>query len=435
MSGTESGQREVVFVSYSRKDADWRDRFLVMLAPVLERELEVWSDQREVIGEKWRPQLEQAIRRSRAALLLVSPDFVASQFIMKQELPALLQQGATPLYVLVRQCLWQKNPVLEEVQWAHDPSQALSQGSDRDGAIVEICMSLIERLSAAPAAQPTHEGEYAPGLLLELPGRVGALSAIDEGELVDVPPLPLGFVDRSELAVARVKLFGEGTGALGVTAPGLGLHGQGGIGKTVLAAAIARDDDVRRHFPDGVLWVTLGQDVDIVAAQRELLIRLGADADVRTAIEAKSALARTLADRQCLLIVDDVWSGAAAVAFRVTGRHGRVLYTTRDRAVLRAAEADVLEVDVLPDAAARQLLSDLAGMTVETLPAAADLVFEATGRVALALSLVGAALGRGGISWAALVEQLGAWREHVPRPPVREHVQSDAGRTCRALNA
>ena len=85
MSGTESGQREVVFVSYSRKDADWRDRFLVMLAPVLERELEVWSDQREVIGEKWRPQLEQAIRRSRAALLLVSPDFVASQFIMKQE--------------------------------------------------------------------------------------------------------------------------------------------------------------------------------------------------------------------------------------------------------------------------------------------------------------------------------------------------------------
>lgn len=76
--------RELVFISYSRSDPEWRDRFQVMMTPLVEK-LEVWTDQREVIGEKWRPQLEQAIRRSRAALFLVSPEFLASKFIMEQE--------------------------------------------------------------------------------------------------------------------------------------------------------------------------------------------------------------------------------------------------------------------------------------------------------------------------------------------------------------
>jgi predicted ATPase len=39
----------------------------------------------------------------------------------------------------------------------------------------------------------------------------------------------------------------------------VGVQGMGGIGKTVLATALARDEEVRSTFPDGVLWVTLGQ--------------------------------------------------------------------------------------------------------------------------------------------------------------------------------
>ena len=58
----------LVFVSYSREDAEWRRRFEEMLKPVVrERRLEVWSDDRMLVGEQWRPQLAEAIRRSRAA--------------------------------------------------------------------------------------------------------------------------------------------------------------------------------------------------------------------------------------------------------------------------------------------------------------------------------------------------------------------------------
>src|SRR5674536_371405 len=69
--------------------------------------------------------------------------------------------------------------------------------------------------------------------------------------------------------------------------------------------------------------------------QLDLLARLGdRDAVVRSVGAGRRLLAQALAGRRVLLVVDDVWSTAAAAAFRVTGPTGRVLYTSRDRQVL-----------------------------------------------------------------------------------------------------
>ena len=69
------------------------------------------------IGYEWRPQLEQAIERSQLALLLVSRPFLASKFIMGRELPALIERGVRLVPVLVRDCLWEQEPLLEPLQW------------------------------------------------------------------------------------------------------------------------------------------------------------------------------------------------------------------------------------------------------------------------------------------------------------------------------
>jgi hypothetical protein len=412
-----AGESPVVFVSYSRKDAKWRDKFLVMLAPdVRERRLEVWSDQLNVVGTEWRPQLVDAIRRSRAALLLVSPDFLASEFIMTQELPALIGHGAALVCALVEPCRYEKVPALERVQWAHDPKldKPPAQKSARNEWIVQVCEKLLERLLAECVVEPSPDRAEVRAELavraedcVEVGDRVEVLRAgVRLGELRGVPALPAEFVAREELAGVREALVGAGEGAVGVTGRGLGLHGQGGIGKTVLAAALAHDPEIRRHFPDGVFWVTLGEGANSVQAQRDLLAGLGERADFQTGSEGQARLREALAERQCLLVVDDVWSTAAAAAFRVSGSRGRVLYTTRDPAVLRAVGAEVMPVDVLPERAARQLLARLAGETVEALPAQADAVLEATGRIALAVALAGAAVGRGGTPWPTLLEQL-----------------------------
>ena len=408
MSGTTlTGDSPVVFVSYSREDEEWRRRFTEMLRPLVrERRLEVWSDNRNLVGYEWRRQLAEAIARSRAALLLVTRPFLASDFIMDQELPALIGHGVRLVPVLVRPCLWQAVPVLEGLQWAHDPGRdgPVANSADPEGQIVRACLALGELLAASGATPgaSSRRGAASPRAAARAEPSAAGLRP---GNLHDVPPPPRALVAREELAGLREAVLGSGDGVVGLTGSALGLHGQGGIGKSVLAAALARDEAVRRHFPDGVFWVTLGERSDLVAAQIGLLERLGAaHPELRSANQGLMLLRQALAARRCLLVVDDVWSAAAAAAFRAADSCGRVLYTTRDPAVLGGATADVVRVGVLPNDVARELLRKLTG--VQVLPAEADRICQATGGVALAVALVGAAIGGAGRSWQQAAEQL-----------------------------
>jgi NB-ARC domain/WD domain, G-beta repeat len=214
------------------------------------------------------------------------------------------------------------------------------------------------------------------------------------------------------------SLSEPGSGAVGLagTSTPVGLYGQGGIGKTVLAAAVARDDRIRRHFPDGVFWVTVGERADLLAVQLDLLARLGRrDATARSISTASQLLREALEEQRVLVVVDDVWSTAAARAFRVTGSRGRVLYTSRVGEVLESVGAGVIEIDVLSVEAARALAARLLDVPVGTLAPDADRVLAATGRVALAVALVTAAV-RAGMSWsealAGLRQGAGVFLDH-----------------------
>src|SRR5918997_702513 len=103
--GDRLGSGAVVFVSYCREDAEWLRRFAIMLKPEGRgRGVQLWSDTLIGTGRKWRPEIDEAIARADVALLLVSPDFLASDFIMDEELPALIQRGVPLAPVLLRAC-------------------------------------------------------------------------------------------------------------------------------------------------------------------------------------------------------------------------------------------------------------------------------------------------------------------------------------------
>src|SRR6516162_7276793 len=158
--GALGGSGPVVFVSYSREDGEWRRRFIEMLKPLVrERRLAVGSDDRVVVGYAWRPQLAKAISRSRVALLLISPAFLASDFIMDQELPALIQHQARLVPVLVRPSLWQEVSVLDGLQWAHDPGRdgPVASSADPEGQIVRACLALRDLLTTHGAAPEAGE--------------------------------------------------------------------------------------------------------------------------------------------------------------------------------------------------------------------------------------------------------------------------------------
>lgn len=75
-------------MSYSHADRDALDRLLVHLKP-LQRNgtLDVWADTQINAGDRWEQEIENALSRAAVAVLLVSADFMASDFIIDNELP------------------------------------------------------------------------------------------------------------------------------------------------------------------------------------------------------------------------------------------------------------------------------------------------------------------------------------------------------------
>jgi hypothetical protein len=90
-------------------------------------------------------------------MLLVSPNFLASQFILNVELPSILDRakvgGVIPFWCLVTDCLWSETP-LAKYQAAHNPTKVwikLGEG-ELDTPLKKVCTKIKEvfEQSAAP---------------------------------------------------------------------------------------------------------------------------------------------------------------------------------------------------------------------------------------------------------------------------------------------
>ena len=406
--------RDSVFISYSHRDRMWLDWIHTFLKPFTRAgTLSVWSDAYIEGGGVWRRDIETALDRAAVGLLLVSPHFLASDFIMDEELPALVdlarEERLRLMWVPVSASHW-KQCMLKDYQaaWSTEAPLDTLLEPQRNAALVQITEAVAEAagkyVTAAPA---TLDVPFRERLTVSV--RAAPRETRAPGKLHYVPTLPLHFVPRADdLGRLRRLLLESASGALGITAePGrMGLHGQGGIGKSVLAAALARDEEVRRAFPDGIFWVTVGQAPDLPRLQSALLAETGTEStSVTETIRGRKLLEERLAGRAVLLVLDDVWDPAHARAFDALGPAGRLLVTTRDGAVLTAIGAHPESVQRLPDAAALALLAGWAGADAATLPSEAPDVARECGYLPLALALAGARV-REGTPWEVVLAAL-----------------------------
>lgn len=138
-----------VFVSYSHKDIHWLDRLKVHLSPLVRNQkIDVWDDQRIRVGRQWKKEIDDALANANAAVLLVSPDFLASDFIQEIELPSLLRsaqdRGTRILPVIVAPCRYDLSP-LAGFQAANSPDSPLSAiGKPRAESILVALSREIE---------------------------------------------------------------------------------------------------------------------------------------------------------------------------------------------------------------------------------------------------------------------------------------------------
>lgn len=102
-----------VFISYSHKDETEKDQLLSHLG-VLQKAglINVWVDDRISGGADWEDEIRQAMGRAKVAILLVSANFLNSDFILGKEIPNLLErrrkEGVTVFPVIAKACSWKK---------------------------------------------------------------------------------------------------------------------------------------------------------------------------------------------------------------------------------------------------------------------------------------------------------------------------------------
>jgi Leucine-rich repeat (LRR) protein len=149
------GAANQIFISYSHRDSDWLKRLETMLKP-LTRGLKItlWADTKIASGANWKDEIEQALAASKVALLIVSPNFLASDFISEHELPVLLsaakKHGLRILWMAVSHSLY-KETEIAEYQALHDPTKPLDglPAAEQNQVLFRICENIKESLEHA----------------------------------------------------------------------------------------------------------------------------------------------------------------------------------------------------------------------------------------------------------------------------------------------
>jgi tetratricopeptide (TPR) repeat protein/transcriptional regulator with XRE-family HTH domain len=224
--------------------------------------------------------------------------------------------------------------------------------------------------------------------LLSKPVPLGSLDLYDPA----IPPFPYDLeqlIGRDDLlAQLKERLVGGRSTALSA------LNGLPGVGKTALAVAVAHDEEIQSNYQDGLLWVGLGPEPDIMsqlARWGELLglsrEQMGRLSSLRT---WAFALRAAIGQRHMLLIIDDAWHINDALAFQVDAPGCVYLLTTRfPRLAATFARAGVITVPELGEEDGIALLGTLAPKAIAGRQDMARSLVRLVGGLPLALTLVG----------------------------------------------
>ncbi len=315
-----------VFISYAHKDAKFLKLLQTILKPMVrEDRIYPWADTLIEPSGKWREEIAEAIDTADFAILLVSDNFLESDFIAEKELPPLLERK--PVYwVLVSDCLWKKTPI--EAYNAAAPTEVpLDQMSvaRRKTVLRKMCEKLLDACERGD-----HLASSASRLFL-----------------APFPRNPF-FTGREEFLDELHEALASGGAAA--------ISGLGGIGKTQTAVEYAyRHRDEYQY----VLWVTASEASTTTSGYGEIARRLGlpeaGEADEQVVVEAVKRWLETHED--WLLVLDNVDEPEALESFLPHNPLGHIIVTTRAQVVQVLGIAREMDLGVMtPWGALRFLL-------------------------------------------------------------------------------
>jgi hypothetical protein len=142
--------------SYSHVDERLRDELQKHLM-ALQRQglIDTWHDRRIQAGQEWRGQIDQSFEDADVILLLVSPDFIASNYCYDIEMQRALERheerSAVVIPVILRPCHWTDLP-FGKLQAATKDEKPVLHYSSLDDGFYEVVQRIKEALPTTAKA-------------------------------------------------------------------------------------------------------------------------------------------------------------------------------------------------------------------------------------------------------------------------------------------
>ena len=145
MTASEQSQLNV-FLSYSHKDEDLLNQLLPHLATLRRQEfINTWHDRQITGGTEWAKAIEDGLATADIILLLVSADFIASDYCWTIELKQAIQRHeagtARVIPIILRPCDWTDTP-FSKLQGFPKNANPVSSYAQQDDAFTEIAKGL-----------------------------------------------------------------------------------------------------------------------------------------------------------------------------------------------------------------------------------------------------------------------------------------------------
>ena len=350
-----------VFLSYGRADDE---PFVKRLHQHLTEEgFNVWYDRVSMPSRAltFLHEIRDAIHNSERVVVVLGPHALGSDYVRAEWQHALAE--AKVVVPILRLGTYREIP--PELKNLHCPDcTATRPESDGFSEITRILSDPVPPLAIISGDLPDFPAHFQP--------RPAAMTSIAHEVLLDLEsPASITGPERAVF-----------------------IHGMGGTGKSVLAAAFARSTTTRRSFADGVVWLSASPEMEPLDLLRRCgQLISGAPQSYPNESTATTELRKLLAERRVLLVLDNIWN--VEQVEHLLGSldvNTRVLATTRDAGLATGLGARAVEIRELSEDAALQQLADWVHLAVDKLPAvAADLAREC-GYLPFALALNGAML-------------------------------------------
>jgi len=413
---TKNPTKPTIFISYSHKDRAWKDRLSPHLKMLEQAGLDivVWEDRAIDGGARWYTELKEAMDSAVVAICLISADYLASDFCIKEEIPYLLKRrendGMVLLPILVRPCLWEAFHWLRDTQML--PRDGMSIAEDykgrEDNAFLEIAITICDLF---PESIEPHYLSWNARRRRVLPRFARRLppSSYPMPERVEIGRLP---VTGAELFGRQKELEMLDAAWSSVSTNIVSLVAWGGVGKSTLVnkwlEEVKRDNyrGARRVYA----WSFYSQGTGERVTSADLFINDALkwfgdpDPTAGSPWDKGERLARLVQREKTLLLLDGMEPLQSGQAFErgkikdpalvtlllelARNNPGLCLITTREQVIdLAGFEANVLHKDLeqISDEAGRALLRD-AG--VEGTDAELEHAGRAFGNHALAINLL-----------------------------------------------